>query len=265
MSELKPRTIRTDEETIAKFKEISDNIGGNQQLAFEKLIESYELQQGKMILTEKAADIEQFEKYVSCLIHMYMRTLEDNQNVTATVRIEFSKQLKMKDDIILDLQEKIKKLEQERQSNANMNHKLLSIENASQKNEELAKTLQNALQDKSKRIEELEASLTKHEKEKDNLLSQEKQIRQLEEELNQLKTNNSLLEKEKITLSVEQDKKILTFDREHQKEITKLQTEHQKEIDTYQKKYMELLEVIKQERTSSEVVKKKTSGQLPIA
>lgn len=60
----------------------------------------------------KKADIEQFERYTAALIRMYMGSLEDNQNLTATIRTEFEGQLNSKDSIIQDLQEKIQTLRQ---------------------------------------------------------------------------------------------------------------------------------------------------------
>ncbi len=105
--ELKPKSFRIDDETAEKFKEISNTIGGNQQETFAKLIEAFEFQSGKAILTDKKADIEQFERYVTALTRMYMGSLEDNQNTTETVRTEFDALLKSKDATIQDLQEKL--------------------------------------------------------------------------------------------------------------------------------------------------------------
>jgi len=119
--ELKPKSFRIDEETAERFKEISGKIGGNQQETLAKLIESYEFQSGKAVLTEKKADIEQFEKYVTALTRMYMGTLEDNQNITETVRTEFDALLKSKDTTIQELQGQLtvaKQLKEEAASKA---------------------------------------------------------------------------------------------------------------------------------------------------
>ena len=105
--ELKPKSFRIDDETAEKFKELSNTIGGNQQETLAKLIEAFEFQSGKAILTDKKADIEQFEKYVSAITRMFMGSLEDNQNITETVRTEFDALLKSKDATIQDLQEKL--------------------------------------------------------------------------------------------------------------------------------------------------------------
>ena len=105
--ELKPRSFRIDDETAERIKEISNTIGGNQQETIAKLIEAYEFQSGKAVLTEKKADIEQFEKYITAITRMFMGSLEDNQNITKTVRTEFDALLTSKDATIQDLQEKL--------------------------------------------------------------------------------------------------------------------------------------------------------------
>lgn len=105
--ELRPRSFRIDDDTAERIKEISNTIGGNQQETIAKLIEAYEFQSGKAVLTEKKADIEQFEKYITAITRMYMGCLEDNQNITETVRTEFDALLTSKDAVIQDLQEKL--------------------------------------------------------------------------------------------------------------------------------------------------------------
>jgi len=107
--ELKPKSFRIDEETAEKFKEISASIGVSQQETLTKLIEAYEFQSGKAILTEKKGEIDQFEKYVTALTRMFMSSLEDNQNLSETIRTEYDAQLKSKDATIQDLQEKLAK------------------------------------------------------------------------------------------------------------------------------------------------------------
>lgn len=51
--ESKPKSFRINDETAEKFKEISNTIGGNQQETLTKLIEAFEFQSGKAVLTEK--------------------------------------------------------------------------------------------------------------------------------------------------------------------------------------------------------------------
>lgn len=105
--ELKPKSFRIDDETAEKFKEISSAIGGNQQQTLAKLIEAYEFQSGKAVLTDKKADIEEFEKYITAITRKYMGSLEDNQNLSQTIRTEFDALLSSKDTIIQDLQSQL--------------------------------------------------------------------------------------------------------------------------------------------------------------
>jgi len=60
-SESKPRSIRIDDATLKKFKEISENLGGNQQLTLATLIDVYELQQGTLTAPECAENISNFK------------------------------------------------------------------------------------------------------------------------------------------------------------------------------------------------------------
>ena len=112
MAELRPRSFRIDEETAEKFKKICLEAGLNQQDALAKLIESYELQAGKAVLTEKRDEIEQFERYTSILIQKYMVALEDYQNVKQTVRTEFNALIHSKNGLIEDLQQQKKAAEE---------------------------------------------------------------------------------------------------------------------------------------------------------
>lgn len=105
--ELKPKSFRIDDQTAEKFKEIAGKIGGNQQETLAKLIEAYEFQSGKVVLTEKKDEILQFEKYVTLITRMFMGSLEDNLHITETVRSEFEALLNSKDVTIQDLQERL--------------------------------------------------------------------------------------------------------------------------------------------------------------
>lgn len=149
--ELKPKSFRIDDETAEKFKEISSAIGGNQQQTLAKLIETYHFQAGKAILTNKRDDIDQFEKYISCLTNMYMRSLEDNQNITDSVRTEFDALLNSKDTIIQNLQSELATARQLKEE-AVIKAKTYSEENARlnsllDRQEEEYRTRLNDLQD----------------------------------------------------------------------------------------------------------------------
>lgn len=233
--ELKPKSFRISDETAEKFKEITSTIGGNQQDALSKLIEAYEFQAGKSILTDKKADIEQFERYVTVLTRMYMSSLEDNQNVTLTVRSEFEAMLKSKDAVIQDLQEKVNKAVSDRED------VILKVKDFEAENERLCNTvneiaeknndLKNMLADKDNLNKALTDSCN-------DLKAKFEQVRSLAD----LKEDYELLQKQQEHLQLTHEREILDLNKSYQEQIQALKEEYQKKIDEYQSKYLGLLE-----------------------
>lgn len=241
--ELKPKSFRIDDTTADKFKEIATQIGGNQQETLAKLIEAYEFQGGKAVLTEKKADIEQFERYVNALTRMFMGSLEDNQNITATVRTEFEAQLKSKDAVIQDLQEKLtvaKQLKEEAtrkaQGYADENTRLNDY-NASLEAEYKAKTedLQSRLDEKdylnkilTDRSNELEEKVDSMAADHEQLMAAQEQLKELTDKLNAAESRCSELEKD-FRKSQEEHKGIVEALKQHEKDSVLKYQEHEKE------------------------------------
>lgn len=274
---LKPKSFRIDDATAEKFKGISAEIGGNQQETLAKLIEAYEFQAGKAILTEKKADIEQFEKYVTALTRMFMGSLEDNQNITETVRTEFDAMLKSKDSTIQDLQGQLSVAKQLKED-ATEKAKTFSDENADLKKhiEDLQKELESRvtslntmLLDKEKLNQALTNSYDELKKKADSMQKEHEDFVSLRAELEnkQSEIKSLMKEKEEAEASVEklkqqekesvercreqmqiaQEKALLEAERKYQEQIQKLKEEKQTEIDKYQKKYLDLLEKLQRE------------------
>ncbi len=241
--ELKPKSFRIDDATADRFKEIAAQIGGNQQETLSKLIEAYEFQGGKAVLTEKKADIDQFEKYVNALTRMFMGSLEDNQNITVTVRTEYEAQLKSKDAVIQDLQEKltvIKQLKEEAtrkaQSYADENTRLNDY-NASLEAEYKAKTedLQSMLADKDNlnraltdRSNELKEKVDSMAADHEQLMAAQEQLKELNVKLNAAESRCSELEKD-FRKSQEEHKGIVEALKQHEKDSMLKSQEHENE------------------------------------
>jgi len=287
--ELKPKSFRIDDETAEKFKEISNTIGGNQQETLAKLIEAFEFQSGKAILTEKKADIEQFEKYITAITRIFMGSLEDNQNITETVRTEFDALLKSKDTTIQDLQEKltvtkqlkedaILKAKAQADANARLNSiidenntKIDNMQSMLSDKDNLNKALTDSCNDLKVKIEsmkeaieqsailkkELEELKKEHEKIVRDQLELEKQMQQ--EQTTHAKTISELkqhevdaLDRLKEQLQITQDKAILQIEKSYQEQMQKLKADKQAEIDKYQQKYFDLLEQMKNQAAAIE-------------
>lgn len=269
--ELKPKSFRIDDATAERFKEISADIGGNQQETLAKLIEAYEFQAGKAILTDKKDDIEQFERYVNAITRMFMGSLEDNQNITETVRTEFDGLLKSKDATIQDLQEKIKVAKQSQQdsderaktfadANTDLVKKLekLQLDSDTKINdlnmmlsdkEKLNQALANSFDEMKEKMDEMQAehdslaemkkSLDSTQKELETAKQDKKAADKMIEELE--KHEKEAVERCKEQMQIAQDKALLELDKKYQEQIQALKEEKQTEIDKYQEKYLELL------------------------
>lgn len=269
--ELKPKSFRIDDATAERFKEISADIGGNQQETLAKLIEAYEFQAGKAILTDKKDDIEQFERYVNAITRMFMGSLEDNQNITETVRTEFDGLLKSKDATIQDLQEKIKVAKQSQQdsderaktfadANTDLVKKLekLQLDSDTKINdlnmmlsdkEKLNQALANSFDEMKEKMDEMQAehdslaemkkSLDSTQKELETAKQDKKAADKMIEDLE--KHEKEAVERCKEQMQIAQDKALLELDKKYQEQIQALKEEKQTEIDKYQEKYLELL------------------------
>ena len=108
-------TIRADEEIKAKFKAIADNFD-NQGTAMESLINAYEMQTAKAVMTDSKTDIENFDTHLQAISSAYLHALEITANTTERVRGEFKAKLESKDVTISDLQERIRQAEQAEQT-----------------------------------------------------------------------------------------------------------------------------------------------------
>ena len=275
---LKPKSFRIDDATAEKFKGISAEIGGNQQVTLAKLIEAYEFQAGKAILTEKKADIEQFEKYVTALTRMFMGSLEDNQNIKETVRTEFDAMLKSKDSTIQDLQEQLSVAKQLK-ADATEKAKTFSDENVDLKKqiEELQNELESRvtslnamLSDKEKLNQALTNSYDELKQKADSMQKEHEDFAALRAELENKQSEIKSLTKDKEDaetyaekmkqqekesvercreqMQLAQEKALLEADRKYQDQIQKLKEEKQTEIDKYQSEYWDLLEKMQEDK-----------------
>ena len=261
---LKPKSFRIDDETANKFKEISVSIGGNQQETLAKLIEAYEFQSGKAILTEKKADIEQFEKYVTAITRMYMSSLEDNQNITETVRTEFDAMLKSKDTIIQDLQEQLTVTKQLKEDaaikakshadeNTRLNDYIKSLtDEYNSKNDDM----QSMLIDKDNLNKALTDSCNDLKLKVQSMRKDAEQLAGIRQELEQLKSEHDALVKEKSDLEKQMEKeqadhnKVIADMQQHEKEaLERIKEQSQialdKEVLDTERKYQKQIEKLK--------------------
>ena len=226
--ELKPRSFRIDDETAERIKEISNIIGGNQQETIAKLIEAYEFQSGKAVLIEKKADIEQFEKYITAITRMFMGSLEDNQNITETVRTEFDALLTSKDAVIQDLQEKLTAAKQVKED-ATMKARTHVDENA-----RLHEVIDSLNHEYNTKMDDMQSMLS----DKDNL------NKALTDSCNDLKSKIERM-KEAAAQSSDLKKELEQLKQEHEKNIRK-QSDLEKQMQQEQAAHAQTVLQLKQ-------------------
>lgn len=112
MSENKRVTFRLNEEEIEKFKAFTDEYNISQADGFAKLIEAMEISKAKAMVSDRAKEIESMESHLNAIQNIYLTALEINQNAETTIKENYSKELTSKDQIIIDLQDKIKSLKE---------------------------------------------------------------------------------------------------------------------------------------------------------
>ena len=273
----KVKSFRIDDETSEKFKEIAQKIGGNQQETLAKLIEAFEFQQGKAILTEKKADIEQFERYISAITNMFMLSLENNQNITETVRTEFIATLRSKEDIIIDLQEKIKILKQGQETELLKTKEITEQNKALYSELELAKkdindlyerlkekdTLNHALDDTIKELKEkllnASESITSMNELKSKIADEKALKNDLQAEINNLRNE---LEQQKLKSELEKQQALLEQEREHEKQLQKMTEQYREQLFAlFPGKNILIQEELQEKETKKKRVSRKKTGE----
>ena len=273
----KVKSFRIDDETSEKFKEIAQKIGGNQQETLAKLIEAFEFQQGKAILTEKKADIEQFERYISAITNMFMLSLENNQNITETVRTEFIATLRSKEDIIIDLQEKIKTLKQGKETELLKTQEITEQYKTLNSELEIAKkdindlherlkekdTLNQALDDTIKELKEkllnASESITSMNEFKSKLADEKALKNDLQAEINNLRNE---LEQQKLKSELEKQQALLEQEREHEKQLQKMTEQYREQLFALLPgKNILIQEELQEKETKKKRVSRKKTGE----
>lgn len=259
--EVKPKSFRINDATAAKFKEISSAIDGNQQETLAKLIEAYEFQTGKVILADRKSDIEQFERYTNAITRMFMGALEDNQNISNTVRTEFEALLQSKDATIQDLQSQLATSKQVKEdatakakSYSEENERLIKyIDTLKSEYESKLSSMSTMLNDKEKLNRALTDSCNDLKSKMDTIVAEYDDVADMRKNLADL--TQKMAEAEKIIseqkkheaealehCQFEREKAVLDIERKYQEQLQHLKEQKQSEIDTYQQKYFELLE-----------------------
>lgn len=115
MADTKVTSIRTDEETAARFKEVAEQFPNGAE-CLKALINAHEMAQAKGVLTGQETSIADFQAHADSLVKSYIAVLELTANAENRIRQEFQQQLESKDSTIISLQESLKRAESDVQA-----------------------------------------------------------------------------------------------------------------------------------------------------
>lgn len=101
--EKKVRSIRADDEVYAKFKEVCERAGGQNE-ALSALISSYELETAKSILSGQATSIDDFKSRIDGVIRAYISALDLSVSAEERVRADYRQRMNTQVKTIEDLQ-----------------------------------------------------------------------------------------------------------------------------------------------------------------
>lgn len=212
-----PKAFRITEETANKFKEIAQELGGNQQQTLAKLIEVYEMENGKEALPEMREQIDTFDGHLHALSALFLQILETNHTMRAQVRTEYQAQLDSKDRTIMELQERMKETEDGKKE---WLKKEAAYETQLNIYAEDLKSLQKELEKEQKAFAKLENEIKEKEQ---NFAQEKKKLQDAETEVRSSLTsfmkNNALLKEENDKLrnqAKELDVQIFQLGRENE-------------------------------------------------
>ena len=196
-----PRSFRISEEVNEKLKSISNQIGGNQQDLFDQLISAYESRQVEETLGSRKEDYAAVVKLLDTVKSKYISAVLEAENADEIANAKYEKELRNREKTIIAQQDKIGSLEERiRQQEQQLNGITGLREDVKIKREECEK-------------------LTK---ENDSL---KESIRQLEEEVHNLKTTE--IDQKNSLSTVRSAYSELQLDSRNDKEtINYLQTEN---------------------------------------
>lgn len=276
-TEKKVRSIRVDDTTYAKFKEICEQTGG-QNDALIALISSYELETAKNVLTGQATMIDDFKSRADGIVKAYISTLELLANTEERIGIEYDERLRSKDEIIIQLQSEKQDLQNQCEQIELACHNLqqttaLQIAEMKQEAEDKESKLQNAVDHMSEVVkarEQAERISAMATEQVDQLKLQITELTAKAEQSNsyQIKAEQTAIELKKHeaiiselteqlkTEQINKEKELEVAEREKdiavKSAIAEVTAQYQRKIDELQEKQIKQLEVILQSTKQEE-------------
>ncbi|MBE6843230.1 MAG: hypothetical protein E7510_10445 [Ruminococcus sp.] len=275
MDEKKVRSIRLDDETNEKFKALCTELGGQSECV-NTLINAFELNRSKSILTDMTADINEFESLVNRLVSAYTHALALKQDAETNAKETVERELKAKDEIINRLTTELTSAEQalknkEAECTEHIKDSDIKLANAlketnTYKNEiaklaEELNTSKSIIQDKLVIIDGLTARIPENETLQNELKKKNAELSELSNINNNLSSEISKLSAEIKQMKAEAEITAQKHQLELEKAIINAKSEKIEQFEDARKKYEEAREQMleKKEEYMSMILKNQSN------
>lgn len=238
--ELKPVSYRIDDETKEKFKQITAEIGGNQQETMSILINTYYMQSKQNELTEFKGSIDQFQAYITSIVTMYTNSLQANHDMKTSVMQEFETLLQSKDTTIQDLQSQLTVAKQLKEE-ATVKSRTYSDEN-----NRLNEYIESLQKEYNSKMDDMQSMLNDKENLNRALTDSCNDLKAKVDEMAAEHEEVATLRKNIADMTVERDS-LKNNIAETEKALNKANTEHEKAIEDMKQHEIDSIERVKAE------------------
>lgn len=146
-------SFRMTPETKKALDAICKETGLTSAMAFERLVELYNLDEAKKVIPSREAEIENFESLLRAISAAFVNSLELNLNAENRIRQTVATELQAKDQAILDYQEQLQELKAKVKEKEEKIKDLAPLEKQLFASELEIKDLQNQLQDQKRYLD----------------------------------------------------------------------------------------------------------------
>ena len=206
MADNKVCSIRADEGTINKFKEITEQFPNGGE-CLKALITAHEIAQAKATVTGQETNISDFQAHIDSIVRAYIYSLDLTANTEERVREEFRQRIDSQAQTIADLQTKLKTAEEHLKTvTAESNEKVSKAETDRATAQQTAESLEKELQQARKELTQAEKLATVTTDRADSLKAEVESLKARAEKSDEYKSECEQLRKQIETLTAENEK-----------------------------------------------------------
>lgn len=193
MGEIKPVSFRIGEEEQEKFKKYAAENGFNQAEAFKSIMSMLELENAKNTLGDRSKSVDAFRETADKLINFYLNALEENVTTEDRIREELSKEIKVKEDTILNIMDQLNEL---KDLNAKLKDDLKALEEINNNLKEEITKVNTELQDKHSQVDMLNRNNSTLQEQLNEYKGYKETNKELEKQIEELKVLDSNRQKD---------------------------------------------------------------------